>query len=386
MKMSSFLGRRRSETRTPANTHTHTRRSQNTHETHKKHIKIRKYKQGTHETHRKRKKMLTKHAETKQRKHQRRAAYHQVRDRFVFASQFADLLAYCAAPLEAALFVRQKARQCGPQWRLSNATWETLGTGGLLGTQPLISEDNYTVIEMEKVTKVLDSLITITRSRSENWRHFCALDSLPQKDTDLEFKTLVELPESGFLHHQRSPICLLFWMACSLPGDHQVRLLQLIDTATQRGTGAISYDETHGIMSTDVGTDADAEVSTGDNDTPEKVLLSGASGLSTNDLCAFATTFVLHGESKEIRLRAKNIIQNLIIRSCADSLNGFFEHMAALCMTEVGPCGKQSIEFLQFLTSVMAHKNFTEGMNTNIIYLSKVAVACFLKQTNANKN
>jgi hypothetical protein len=317
----------------------------------------------------------------------RRATYHQVRDRFVFASQFADLLTYCSAPLDAALFVRQKARQCGPQWRLSNATWDTLGTGGLLGAQALVSEDNYTITEMEKIIKVLDDLITITRSRSDNWRHFCALDNLPQKDSDLEIDSSVQLSEGAGLD-RRSPICLLFWMACSLPGFHQVKLLQLIDIAVQRlpDAGASSYDEAHGIMSTDVGTDADAEGNSGDIDTPEKVLLSGASGLSMNDLCAFASAFVLNGDNADIRSHAKNIIQNLTIQSSADSLNGFFKRMATLCMTEVGPSGKQGTEFLQFLTNVVSNNVFMEGMSSNVLYLAKVAVACFVKQTATSTN
>ena len=126
-------------------------------------------------------------------------------------------------------------------------------------------------------------------------------------------------------------------MACFIPIFHRVKLLQLIDMAVQRLPDA--GDSSHGITSTDVGTDADAEGNSGDIiDTPEKVLLSGASGLSMNDLCAFASAFVLNGDNADIRSHAKNIIQNLTIQSSADSLNGFFKGTATLCMTEVGCC------------------------------------------------
>ena len=85
-------------------------------------------------------------------------------------------------------------------------------------------------------------------------------------------------------------------MACFIPIFHRVKLLQLIDMAVQRlpDAGDSSYYEAHGITSTDVGTDPDAEGNSGDIDTPEKVLLSGASGPSMNDLCAFASAFVLN--------------------------------------------------------------------------------------------
>ena len=72
----------------------------------------------------------------------------------------------------------------------------------------------------------------------------------------------------------------------------QVKLLQLIDIAVQRPAGAASYEESNGIIITDVRTDADAEYNSGNKDTPETVLLRGASGLSMNDLFAFASTFI----------------------------------------------------------------------------------------------
>ena len=70
----------------------------------------------------------------------RRVTYRQIQDRLVFASQFMEWHSCCESPLQAALFVREKARQCGPQWRLLNITWETLSSGGLLGARALFSE------------------------------------------------------------------------------------------------------------------------------------------------------------------------------------------------------------------------------------------------------
>ena len=317
----------------------------------------------------------------------RRTTYHQVRDRFVFASQFSDLLSYCEAPLQAALYIRQKARQCGLHWRQSNPTWETLSTGGLLGTQALVSEDNYTIVEMDKIIKVLDHLIVITKSRSDNWRHFCALDKLPQKDADLEISSTRQLNEGVDLNH-RSPICLLVWMACSLPGSHQVKILQLIDIALQKPTGAgsLCYDESHGIMSTDVGTDADAEGVTGEKDTPEKVLLSGASGLSMDDICAFGSTFILNATNPQSRSHAKNILTSLFVKSSPDALRGYFDRMATSCMTEVGPSGKQGIEFLQFLTNIASIDVVKEQFSSGAAFLLQVAIFCFVKQTSINRS
>ena len=86
----------------------------------------------------------------------RQATYRQVRDRL---AQFMELHSYCDSPLQAAIFVREKAQQCGPQWILSNVT---------------------------------------------------------RKPSSLEVCL-------------RSPICLLLWMACSVPESSQVNLLSLTD-------------------------------------------------------------------------------------------------------------------------------------------------------------
>ena len=117
----------------------------------------------------------------------------------------------------------------------------------------------------------------------------------------------------------------------------QVKLLQLIDIAVQRPAGAASYEESNGIIITDVRTDADAEYNSGNKDTPETVLLRGASGLSMNDLFAFASTFIWNGGTDELRTHAKNILISLVIQSSPDALHGFFEDMATICPTGVAP-------------------------------------------------
>jgi hypothetical protein len=331
----------------------------------------------------------------------RRATYRQVRDRFVFASQFMELLSYCESPLQAALFVREKARQCGPQWRLSNVTWETLSSGGLLGAQALISEDYYAVAVMEQVTKMLDTLTsTISKSRSDNWRHFCSLEKLPQQDTDLEGNNghSTTFAEDGL--HNRSPICLLLWMACSVPESSQVKLLNLMDVAltdgvfgktvakTKRLSGATSsnVEDINGIMSTDGGTDAEPSTLAQhiSEETPEKVLLSGASGLSVNDICAFVTSFVVNGGSTELRTHAKSIAAILTSQFQSYSMDSFLRRMGTICIREVGSLGHQSIEFLQMLIDLVSNDRLMSSVDTE--YLTRVSIACFTVQTSTNTN
>jgi len=313
-----------------------------------------------------------------------------------------ELLSYCESPLQAALFVREKARQCGPQWRLSNVTWETLSSGGLLlGAQALISEDYYAVAVMEQVTKMLDTLTsTISKSRSDNWRHFCSLEKLPQQDTDLEGNNAhsTTFAEDGL--HNRSPICLLLWMARSVLESSQVKLLNLMDVAltdgvfgktvakTKRLSGAASsnVENINEIMSTDGGTDAEPSTLAQhiSEETPEKVLLSGASGLSVNDIFAFVTSFVVNGGSTDLRAHAKNIAAIFTSQFQSDSLDSFLRRMGTICIREVGSLGHQSIDFLQMLIDLLWNDRLMSGVDTE--YLARVSIACFTGQTSTNTN
>ena len=79
---------------------------------------------------------------------------------------------------------------------------------------------------------------------------------------------------------------------------------------TKRLSGAASsnVEDINGIMSTDGGTDAEPSTLAQhiSEETPEKVLLSGASGLSVNDICAFVTSFVVNGGSTELRAQRQS--------------------------------------------------------------------------------
>ena len=326
----------------------------------------------------------------------RKVIYHQIRDRFVFASQFMELLECCQYPLQAALFARQKARQCGPQWRQSDIAWATLSTGGLIGAKDLISEDNYTISAMEKISKVLDNLASITKSRYENWRHFCALDKLPQKDYDLDMNSSETKLQGSDGLNNRSPICLLLWMACSLPSKYQVKLMQLMDVAL-RGSrelhqpkdsippAASMLEESHGIITTDIGTDAESQGRVAScKDAPEDILLAGASGLTINDLCAFALHFVLNGKNSTLRIHAKNIIFRLLTKSTRECLQNFVRRMSTACMGEIAANGTQAVEFLQLLTQIVSYRSCMQGIDTS--FLAKVSITCFTEQLAVNYN
>ena len=160
----------------------------------------------------------------------RPSIYHKVRDHYFFDFQFLRLLKECAAPLEEALSVREKARRCGSKWKQAELTWLSLPTGGLIGVEDLISEDAHTIKSTEAASKILTDIIEFAKGHSKNWRHFCALDSLPQRNEARTNSMFRRLPAcEGML--DRSPICLLIWIACSSLAPNQYKVLSLMNTA-----------------------------------------------------------------------------------------------------------------------------------------------------------
>lgn len=313
--------------------------------------------------------------------------YSQVRDRYVFASQFMDLLSCCESPLHAALAIRVKARQCSTS-RCSNIiSWATLTSGDLLGVQDLISEDYFAVSEMDKLMKVLGMLATtVSKSRTENWRYFCSLRKLPNKDTAFEGEYI---STSSFLVgeiQERSPINVLFWMICALPEYAQVILIQLINLALAGVSQKTCKFTQTPEQSTDKSCAGEANKNAFDQNhdhTPEKILLEGSYGLSLNDVCAFVSAFVLKSDNNHIRSHAKDIALRLILTFSDDSLQLFLQRMATKLMTDVCRLGAHSIQFLQLITAIVTSRRIE---NIDTTHLSRVVMFCYAQQATENGN
>jgi len=316
-----------------------------------------------------------------------RALYHQIRDQYVFGFQFMKLLLHCEEPLRAALDVREKARRCGSQWRLTDLTWATLPTGGLIGTQELISEDNYAVLKMENVSKILDDLINIARNRGNNWRHFCALDKMPQKNS-----CKIEIRD-------RSPICLLLWMACSLPPQNQIKVLKLMEIAlclpcekeSAKSSSSVGEDSI-GVMSTDGGTDFEGSPVAcdkqndfcSDKGSPQEVLLGGASGLSVNDIHAFIVSFILNGEDVEVRSLASSVCLRILPSIPKKWVEVLLRRFISILVSDIGYLGCEAIEFLQFLFLLVSDDQIMTDIEVSMLF--QATAAFFTQQLKASRD
>ena len=303
--------------------------------------------------------------------------YHRVRDHYIFSFQYKALLGHCVTVLEAALIARERARQCGQNWREDTLTWSNMSAGSLIGACDLVSEDAFPVKCMQNVNKAFDELIDLTKHRSNNWRHFCALSKLPQNGSQTEGGLLVVLSET-------SPIVSLFWIASSLSKhcDKALRLIEIALTARpQPGTENVSA----GVMSTDGGTDFNTDtndLSPGkrDLDTPEQALFSGDhKGLKSDEVYAFVLQFVLRGRTTQVRSSAKRIghaLSHVLTKTESESM---FAKFVTNSLREVQTFGESSVEFLEFLQALATCRH-NSSPSSNISEIAQSVVSCFTRQ------
>jgi len=330
----------------------------------------------------------------------RRALYHSVRDHYVFGFQFRLLLQHASGSLQASLDVREQAKQCGPHWSDEPCAWETIDAGALLGTLDLISEDTLSVANNKRIGAILDELINVTKSRGGNWRQFCGLFSLPRTERNLKSNAHNDHPISQTDETNFSgtpPIVLLLWVACSLPGPNQVKVLKLIECALTSDSNGIQSeslpdgldvadDDTHSLDGTPTieknglmppGTNPLASVII--NSCPEEILLSPEKGLSVNELHAFVLQFVLRGRSQEIRKFSSLVASTLCQQLSHSCIGSLFMSLVSYPFTEIHSHGSSSIQFLQLLQALLGF--MTDSVDVlDLFEVARKLTQCFCDQ------
>lgn len=329
----------------------------------------------------------------------RSETYHRVRDHYVFAFQFKKLLTYCEDLLFSAIEVREKARQCSVNWNKNKElTSASLASGGLFGVEGLISEDSLTIQCEERVRVVLEELIEVTKNRGGNWRQFCAMVELPRTQSSDKMDDCSQSSDTMF--YNRPPIFCLLWMACSLSGSNQIKILRLIEVALTKSDGlsnkvsksksekAIHVSNTEELIG-DSNKDQQSEQQLfhssfelqGEPRTPESVLLDRSMGMTILDVYTFVIQFVLKGRSAELRDVAGKVAEKIFHHLSNSDINTLLLRFMSEPLFEIGSLGCACMEFLNLIQNIIA-----SSVSKNTIELQSVAnfsVECFVQQMQA---
>lgn len=265
--------------------------------------------------------------------------YHKVRDHYVFGFQYSKLLLQSRDILDAALLVREQARQCGQSWRGDEVTFETLAACGLVGTEDLISEDCMRC--EESISSVLDELLShAKRGSGENWRNFCG--GLPEanhlkRGADVS-GLMLEMMQEIF---HRPPIVSLIWLGSCLGGTNQVKVFTLINIALEDfdPKGSITPTKELDDMAVYIG-------GNGNRSNPGQSL---AQGMMIEDVNAFIEQFVLSGRSDKLRSIASVISIKLALQFSSGDRNRLFRSLIDCGMCKIGSSGRDSVNFTSML-------------------------------------
>ncbi len=317
-----------------------------------------------------------------------RKKYHYVRDHFTFCFQLKRLYRFSYIMLEAALTVKEKTRQCSADWRGSAIGWSALGAGGLIGTDDLISEDNITELNLKGCGKALDEMWAIIKNRGGSWRQFCGFRSLPlsqrqsTKPNSLKNHIILEKELSS-----APPIKVLFWIASSLTGVNQVKVLRLIDFALidWRGRRTSVNGSTNNAEDRDTQEkDADDDVVVGIGSAiskPEEILLMpGRREMEVEDIVSLSLHLVRNGNTSELRKAAYQIVTKLAQAISSEERLYLFKNLVA-SIENAGIMGKASVEFLSLLQCLSQYLE----PNELICQIANFVVDSFVQQLNAVK-
>ena len=280
----------------------------------------------------------------------KRLLFHSVRDHFSFGFQFQALFRNAAPLLETALLVSEKARVCGPNWAAScRLDWHSLSFGGLIGCNVLISENDYPEPRLRSIGLILDDIYCLARNGTESWRRFCGHVTLPPFHRDHARTS----PDLVFAEKMTAipPIVVLFWVACSLSGDSQVKAFRLIDMALTKMPGRVGTTLQDGEGKND--THAESEmmlaISGSASSPPELLLLSTAKQLTVENMTMYVLNFVLDGESSELRRACHTCASRIAATMSRSDRTQLFTKLLSSKFLGVGEYGKSNTEFLNFL-------------------------------------
>lgn len=277
-----------------------------------------------------------------------RELYLAVRDHHVFGFQFEKLIQVCDRGMKACLLLKEKARQCGPNWRSKEkVSLDQLLFGEIFGTQDLVSEDVPRLELDQAAYKTLCELLTGAKKRGNNWRRFSGLNALPKPRR--EHDCISEL-------FHTSPVACLLWLACAMNTENLVKALKLVDLALTRSSDDKKTPEKVAGGTSSEDQDDNRVVSTQNASialpgltykSPEEML-----SFSVDDTHAFAMRFVCKGSTVEIRRLACNVAAKICHHMEPLKVGQLFERLIGHPLCQTGEMGKNHVEFLALLQSL----------------------------------
>jgi hypothetical protein len=273
--------------------------------------------------------------------------FRSMRDSNSFHFYLRRIYSLTADTISAAVIVKEKCRQCSKNWRDEPVCLSNLNAAGLIGTEPLVSEDYMTEVDRKVLVKALDELKTIAKNRGKTWRQFCGLSSLPPSFRHFGRPHSREREQTESQLASMPPIVALFWIACSSTGINQVTTFRLIELALQPD----QQDQSDFELRDHLCLDLQASEAVEEWRKPEDVLFSLNQGMQWGDVTALSINLVRDGKFTELRRVGFHIISKLLHVFTIEDRWAMFRNLFQFVMC-IGKAGKAGVEFFYLLQSI----------------------------------
>jgi hypothetical protein len=293
-----------------------------------------------------------------------KSRYSAVRAHFAFAWSGDRLINEVGVLIHAALAVKEKARQCGSNWKKDKVQdVAALRAGDLLGTEDLISEDIMTPRLIDEARQILSELIGVVKKRPDHWARFCGIV------TSVPDSLRLTRPATQQQLLKVRPGVLLFIVACLVRGDAQVKAFRLIDLAL---SSAISTKKRKGSA-----LEEDAEAAANES-MKDEIFESWQNPapvfeLSRPEAVAFVIRYGCGGSTCDVRQLACSIVSKLFLLQGSQVQGDLFESLAAVALSRLVSSGKCSLELLRVSTQLVLEYNADRATSKSLSSSSRAS-------------
>ena len=302
----------------------------------------------------------------------KKETYQRVRDHYVFAFQFLNVLDCAQGPIQAAFDVKRRETACSTDFD-KDRNWKDYGAGDLLGVDGLVSEDAFKISIERKLNCNLNDLLTSAMGRGANWRNFCGLDCIPHVH---RYDSEVALGDEA----SHPPIVLLFWMSCCFRAQFKSQFLRLVEVALTSNSNVLRQGSSDRVRETNnPHLKRPIRAAIGESgSSPEALLFKNRIRLTVDQVFGFILEFVYRGQTRDIRATASTIALKLVGSLPTEDCNTLLSMMLGSPTQEIGPLGTTAVEYLELVQNIII--DYGDRRKLNVVCSAPSIIRGFVTQ------
>ena len=121
-----------------------------------------------------------------------------------------------------------------------------------------------------------------------------------------------------------------------------------------------------------------------EKESPQQVLLKGASAISINDMHAFVISFILNGGDGYVRAIAGKVCLQMLVSAPKEWIDELLKRFMVVLVSDIGHYGCKSLEFLQFLCQFVSSNEIMANIDTSAMF--EAVISYYTQQLKASRD